>query len=399
VTNKDKQASETGDFAITMVTDSQGLQAMIAALQGRPWLAIDTEFAREKVYYPRLCLIQIADEEQVFCVDPLAIDDLAPLWSLLCDTGVLKVFHAARQDLEVIYHVSGKVPGPVFDTQIAAAVVQQKEQVGYGALVHEELGVTLHKAHTRADWSVRPLADELIQYAADDVIYLGRIYQSQKRQLEALDRLGWVEDECDLLLDIDNYIVHPEQAWRRVKEHRRLKGIQLAVLKSAAAWREQQAVAEDKPRKWIVGDDGLVELARRMPRDAGSLNKLHTVKKPVVNRYGEALLKAVAEGCEMDKADWPRLEDKVRITPEQEALVDLMMCAVKLIASEQGLAPSFLANRKHLEQYVQSADEEVFHGWRRRLLAEPLQALFSGRSVIGCSPAGRVALMPNTGNR
>ncbi|MFZ1862467.1 MAG: ribonuclease D, partial [Candidatus Competibacter sp.] len=234
------------------IADHAALVAFCARLDRCSWLALDTEFVREQTFYPQLCLIQIAIPGQVACIDPLALPSLEPLLERLYDPSITKVLHAAYQDLEIFFYLGGTVPAPVFDTQLAALVLGVGDQLGYAALVKQMLGVELAKAHTRADWRQRPLPPEWLAYAADDVRYLEALYT---RQLARLRERGWSEalaEDFQALTDPERYRPQPQEAWRRIREQHRLRGLPLAVLRSLTAWREEQAIQQDRPRRWIL---------------------------------------------------------------------------------------------------------------------------------------------------
>ena len=246
---------------IPFIDDQRGLATVCATLSQAPWFAIDTEFLREKTYYPKLCLVQVATPDMVACIDPLVLDDITPLLDVIFDQQITKVMHAARQDMEIFYHLRGTVPAPVFDTQIAALLLGLPDQVGYGGLVQELLGVKLHKLHSRTDWSQRPLDGEQLHYAADDVIYLAQAYQLMQEKLWESDRLDWLAGDFQALSDPALYAAHPETAWLRVKGANKLSGAALAALQALAAWREDKAQTLDRPRDWVLRDDVLLDLS------------------------------------------------------------------------------------------------------------------------------------------
>lgn len=272
----------------------QALIELCALLHESPWIALDTEFIREKTYYPRLCLIQIANEETLACVDPLALDDLKPLLDVLCDSSILKVLHSAHQDLEIFFHLRGAVPSPVFDTQIAAARLGYGEHLSYATLVEKRLGIALDKSQTRSDWSRRPLNPAQLHYATDDVRYLRQVYRRLRAELENRGELAPLTKDCEPLCDPDRYRVQPHQAWRRIKAARRLQGMQRSVLRALAAWRENHAATVDRPRRWILRDETLLELARRMPADPESLRQIRGLDPSRLQQHGEILLGLIA---------------------------------------------------------------------------------------------------------
>ena len=237
---------------IQYIDSAPELARFCLQLSGADWFALDTEFLREKTYYPKLCLLQVATPDSVACIDPLALDTLDPILDLVFDPGITKVMHSARQDMEIFYHLRGAAPGPVFDTQVAALLLGYPDQIGYGNLVSEVLNVRLEKLHTRADWSIRPLTQDQVSYAADDVIYLVDVYLNLRNRLVERGRLEWLDEDFARLSSDALYSNPPEDAWLRVKGGNRLKGAALAVLQALAGWRETLAQQRDRPRGWIL---------------------------------------------------------------------------------------------------------------------------------------------------
>jgi ribonuclease D len=354
------------------------LKQFCAELRSSPWITLDTEFIREKTYYPQLCLIQIAHPEQVACIDPLAFSDLEPLFAVLFDPSLLKVLHSAHQDLEIFFHLHGSVPTPVFDTQLAATLLGYGEQVSYAVLVKDLLGLELDKSQTRTDWSRRPLDAAQLAYAADDVRYLREVYRWLRSELENCNRLDWLREDFAELCNPQRYQVHPREAWRRLKGNQQLRGIQLAILRALAAWREEQASTLNRPRRWILGDEVLLELARHMPRDEEQLRRLR-LDPSMVRRYGQTLLALIATACGEPREQWPKLPPRLQLSPVQEALVDAMMAVVRLRGAQKAINPQMLASRKDLERLL-SADRDVplLHGWRAALAGRAVQALLHG---------------------
>jgi ribonuclease D len=362
------------------------LETLCAQLSGAQWMTLDTEFLREKTYYPKLCLLQVAVPGVVACVDPLAIEDISPLLDVIYDPGITKVMHAARQDMEILYHLRGVLPAPVFDTQIAALLLGFSDQVGYGTLVSELLGVTLDKLHTRADWSQRPLSPEQVRYAADDVIYLAQVYERLVERLGDLGRLDWLTEDFERLVQAELYSNPPQQAWLKVRGINRLKGASLSVLQALAGWRESQAQRLDRPKGWLLRDDVMVDIARHLPGDRTALGKIRGLSERVVSKNGEQLLGLVAEAREREPDPLPASGPKKRLKPEQDALVDAMLAVVRLCALENSLNPAVLASRKQLEALVTgNRDTAVMQGWRRKLAGERLQAMLDGALVLRVS--------------
>lgn len=261
-------------------------------LRGCEWLAVDTEFERVNTYYPELCLVQVAgDNGLVAVIDPLAIHDPELLYGLLYDPGITGVFHAARQDFELFYHLKGELPAPLFDTQIAASLLGYESQIGYANLVREILDVDLAKTQTRTDWKRRPLSDKQLQYAADDVIHLARLYERLQTRLMESELMTKMEEQCRLLYRPELYVPDPESMWKKIKirEAQKFSGASLAVFKRLAAWREITARRKNLPRKWVLKDHELVAIARELPADRNTLARLEGIDARVVKRYGEEL--------------------------------------------------------------------------------------------------------------
>lgn len=361
------------------IDTTEALQAFCNRIAGADWIALDTEFLREKTYFPKLCLLQVATPGVVACIDPLALDDLDPLLDLIFDPGITKVMHAARQDMEIFFQLRGAAPAPVFDTQIAALLLGYPDQIGYGNLVREMLGVSLDKLHTRADWSLRPLSEAQLQYAADDVIYLVQVYQQLQAKLQQLGRLEWLAEDFEQLTSAALYHTHPEQAWLKVKGGNRLKGASLSVLQALAKWREELASSRDRPRGWVLRDDALIEVARHKPVSVAVLGKLHGLNERLVSKSGDELVALVAQAVDSKPKPFPNAAERLRLTPAQDALVDVMLALVRLSGAQHALNPAVLASRKELEKLaLGNADTDVMHGWRRKLVGERLQALLDG---------------------
>ena len=369
IANPDNQYIDTPD----------ALRLFSEQISGADWIALDTEFLREKTYYPKLCLIQIATTEVVACIDPIALDDLSPLLDVIFDARITKVMHAARQDMEILFNIQGSVPVPVFDTQIAALLLGYPDQIGYGNLVKETLGVSLEKKHTRADWSLRPLSKDQIQYAADDVVYLVDVYQQLLEKLNGLGRLDWLSGDFERLTSTDLYLNDPEKAWLKVKGGKRLKGTSLSVLQVFAAWREKTAQQKNIPKGWLMRDDVLIDLARLQPDSISSLGKIRGIGEGLVKRNGEYLLGLIEDAKKKQPEPLADREFRKRLSPSQDALLDVMMAVVRISAENNSLNPAVLATRKHLEKLlVGETDSALMQGWRKKLIGDQLQALLDG---------------------
>jgi ribonuclease D len=374
------------------VDTPQGLLDLCEQLRGKDELAMDTEFLREKTYYMQLCLLQIASDELIACVDPLALDDLGPLLDIIYDTASVKVMHAGRQDLEIFYHLRGDLPKPIFDTQVAATLMGFGDQVGYASLVKTLRDVELDKSHTRTDWSQRPLDAEQLRYAADDVRYLLSIYHQQRQILAEKGRLDWLQPDFDELTRPDTYNPPEAGLWKRVKGNQQVKGVGLAILQGLAQWREEQAQRSNRPRRWILKDEVMIDLARRAPRDEVGLGKIRGLEAKTIQRHGRDLL-AILERCrQLPKEQWPSRPKAKRLSVQQDALVDVMMAVVRLRAAEHDVSPALLANRKSLEALVADANgSPLLHGWRKELVGADLQALMTGELGLQVK-AGQIQL-------
>jgi ribonuclease D len=358
------------------VTTSAELLQALENLAPGDFIALDTEFMRESTYFPKLCLIQAANSGACAVLDPLTLPELAPLWQFLADRRRTKVLHAARQDLEVLATArrDSAVPGPIFDTQIAAALLGYPAQIGYGSLVAERLGHTLAKGHTRTDWTRRPLTPEQLQYAEDDVRYLVPLYLNLVDALQAAGRLEWLYEETRELEGLDLHGADPDAPWRRLKGLERLQPQQRATLKLLAQWREAAAIRHDKPRGWILADDALREIAERMPSSTRDLEQLRSVPAGVVRRRGEEVLALVERG-RADAVNEGAASIPARPQPQQLALVTKLMNLARETAQHAKINAELLATRRDVEQLVFARrTEHLLSGWRREIIGEPLLA-------------------------
>ena len=339
-----------------------------------PWLALDTEFLREDTYYPRLCLIQVGDGADNICIDAVALpgEALRPLLDLLNQGGAAKVFHAASQDLEIFAQLEGRTPLPLFDTQIAAALLGYGDQLGYAALVEKLLGVKLDKSLTRADWSRRPLSVAELAYAADDVRYLGEIYPRLREELDSRGRLPWLEEDCLRLGDPARYRNPPEQAWRRLKGLARLAPPAQQAAAGLAAWREQVAQERNRPRKWILDDDAVYRLAERRPGSRAQLEELRLLPPKTLERHAEALLQVVADRT--SATGLPSTEE-LPLDDAQKGRLKRLLERLRALGEALAIPPSMLAPRGDVETVLrQGADADVplLRGWRRGAAGEEL---------------------------
>lgn len=290
------------------VTTQAQLEELAVELEGSRVLAIDTEFMREKTYYAKLCLLQLNNGTVSALVDPLAVSDLSPLVPILTDENCVKIFHAGTQDIAILYHETGITPSPVFDTQVAASLLGHPLQVGYGPLVRSVCDVKLAKADSYTDWFKRPLTNSQVKYALDDVVYLPRVYERLRDELAEKGRLTWCEHDFVTLADPASYDVDPRETWRRVKRISSLSRGQLAVAREVAAWRESEAQRRNLPRKWVLPDEAVVEIARKAPKTREALFEVRGLANKLSGRDVNHILEAVSRGKEMPQAQWPKLE-------------------------------------------------------------------------------------------
>lgn len=363
----------------SLIQDETALRALCARLASAPWIALDTEFMRVKTYSARLCLLQVATPETIACVDPLAVP-IDPLLDVLYDVRALKVLHAARQDLEVFFDLRQTAPVPVFDTQIAAALLGHDDQTGYATLVEKITGHKLPKVNQRADWAARPLSPELLAYAADDVRYLRDVYLKLDAELAARGRREWLTEECAALTDAKLYRNDPEQAWQRLKQGKMLNPAQQTVLARLAAWRERVAQQKNLPRGWIVADPVLADIARTLPDSPEQLAAVNGAEPALVRRFGKEILDAVRAGRETPPqrlwSEPPRLE------PAQQRLLDSVSARIQICAREQGIAATLLAPKREMMKFVlNDPDCALLRGWRYQLIGAELVQLHEGNKT------------------
>jgi ribonuclease D len=382
--------------APTLVTATDHLAALCGRLRTERFVAVDTEFMRERTYWPELCVVQLAGERDVAVIDALAPGlDLAPLGELLADRDVTKVFHAARQDVEIFLLRFGAVPTPLFDTQVAAMVAGFGDQVSYDALARALAGAHIDKAHRFSDWSARPLSPAQIAYAASDVTHLRRIYTALAARLEHEGRLDWVAEEMAVLADPATYRTDPETAWERLRprtSNRRFLG----VLRAVAAWREREAQRINIPRQRLVKDETLLEIAATAPETPADLARARGVTEGFAKgKAGASLLAAVRAAKELPESDLPEVPREHGGPPPSPALVALLKVLLAAKSEESHVAPKLLASSEDLDRLAagDGADIPALHGWRRAVFGEAALALKAGRLALGVE-GRRVKLIP-----
>lgn len=361
------------------IDDPALLREQVKRWKDRPALGLDTEFVRERTFFPELGLVQIADGETCSLVDPLALDDLDPLREILVDPGVVKVVHSCSEDMEVLYHELEAFPEPIFDTQTAAALAGHDFSMGYQSLVDRFLGVELEKGATRSDWSRRPLADEQLHYAVQDALHLLPLYERLREELEEEGRLSWVFEETRRLADADRFLPSPEEAYRKLGRLDHLNRRQLAAAQSLAAWREREARRRDLPRGFVLRDKPLLELSRRLPTDTEKLRAIRDLHPRTVEREGEALLRLVEEARNRRPHRLPDPPARLPRSKEISAVFEELRDAVRDAARRLGVPAPSLASRRQVRKLLRSVHSDdaptdappaPFDGWRWTVLGE-----------------------------
>lgn len=378
------------------ICDPQALEAVLPALEAVDVLAIDTEFMRERTYFARLCLVQVATADEVYVIDAIALEGvLGGLARVLAAPATLKVLHAGSQDIEVLLRATGVTPSPVFDTQVAATLAGFPTQVGYAQLVKELAGVAIDKADTFTDWSVRPLSETQLAYAAEDVRHLIAVYRLLRERLERDGRLGWLAEDFERMADPATYGVDPYAQYLRVKRASTLDRRSLGVLREVAAWRELEAQRRDLPKRWLVSDESLVEIARRRPKTVEQLSAIRGVSDRVASRQGGGLIEAVRRGESVPDDELPRLPKRTRVPRDTQPIADLLSAVVRIRAGEHGVAPTLLASRDDLERFAGGEREghPLAEGWRHALVGAELEAILAGAVCVRVEN-GRLTLTP-----
>jgi len=377
-----------------LITTTEALAAFRNRLADAGVVTVDTEFMREKSYWAQLCLVQVAGPDEAAAIDPLAVGiDLTPLFDLMADNSVIKVFHAARQDVEIFWRLTGRVPAPLFDTQVAAMVCGFGESVSYEILVSRLAGARVDKSSRITDWSKRPLSKDQLAYALADVTHLRTVYSKLKRRLERTGRGSWLEEEMARLTDPATYRIDPEEAWRRIKV-RTSKPQMLGILKAVAAWREREAQTRDIPRGWVARDDALIELAARPPTNQEDMARVRGLSRPFAeSRQGADLFAAVTRGKEMPPPV-PSVTDSGAPPPGAAAVVELLRVLLRMKSDEHGVAAKLLASASDLDAIAadDAADVPALTGWRRTIFGADALAIKRGEYGLAVRD-GRVDLI------
>jgi ribonuclease D len=376
---------------MSLITTSEDLAAVCARMAQHPFVTVDTEFLRETTYYPLLCVAQLATADEAVVIDALATGiDLSPLFALLTNENVVKVFHAARQDIEIVWNMAKAIPNPIFDSQVAAMVLGYGDSISYDQLVQRITGDVLDKSNRFTDWTRRPLTDAQITYALSDVTHLRSVYLKLAADLEKRGRINWVEAEMSVLTSPETYRADPDKAWERLKARVR-KPRELAVLMEVAAWREREAQARDVPRSRVLKDDVLGDIATQAPTTIEKLGHLRSLPKGFErSRWGEAIIEAVRRGIDRDPKTLPRFE-RSRPAANGAATVELLKVLLRMTAESHGVAAKVIATVDELDRIAADDEAEVpaMKGWRRELFGEKAIALKHGKLALAIDK-GRV---------
>ena len=386
-------------FAATMdlITTTDELAAVCSRMARHPFVTVDTEFLRETTYYPLLCVAQMASPAEAVVIDALATGiDLAPFFALMANEKVVKVFHAARQDIEIVWNMAKTIPHPIVDTQVAAMVLGYGDSISYDQLVQRITGDTLDKSHRFTDWTRRPLSDAQIAYAVSDVTHLRDVYLKLATDLEKQARSNWVEAEMDVLTSPETYRADPERAWERLKSRVR-KPKELAILIEVAAWREREAQNRDVPRGRVIKDEVIGDIAVQAPTTIERLGHLRSLPKGFErSRWGEQIIDAVKRGIERDHKTLPRL-DRFRPAANGAAIVELLKVLLRMTAERHGVAAKVIATVDDLDRIAadDEADVPAMKGWRRELFGDKALALKHGRLALAIDK-GKVVTVEKT---
>lgn len=359
-----------------LIESESDLDALCNELQKESYIAVDTEFAREKTFFPHIGLIQLAGGSHIACVDPLAFDARPRLKQLLFDTSITKVFHSCQQDLEVLELALGDIPCPVFDTQVAVALMNEDHQISYARLVEQELNIKLPKTETRTNWLKRPLTKAQLEYAADDVRYLSSLYQKQSSELEKLNRSQWMSEECTRYCTKSlNGQTNFSHCWTRVKGKQRLQGIELAIVQEIAIWREHQAIASDRPRRRVLSDDLIIQIAINQPKNSSELGRNGRLDKILSMSEIDSLSEAINQAYDKPESEWPS-NKRLKLTAEQSDALNAVLDVLGSAAADLGISQGMLCNRRDAEKLVHGKrDLQVLTGWRLGFIGKDLLEL------------------------
>ncbi len=375
----------------TYIDTDADLLRFCQPLSNEKWIALDTEFIREKTYYPELSLIQIAGSNDIACIDPYKINDFSPLIELLDDYNIVKIFHSPSQDLELFAHVFKSVPQNIFDTQLAASLLGIGNQIGYADLVNKLCKVQLDKKHTRTDWSRRPLSESELDYALDDVRYLGQIYNTLTEKLIATDRLNWLSQDFKLMSNIEHYQTQWTSLWKKLKGSQKLKGNELHYADQLCQWREKQAQQKNLPKRWVIKDEDVVDLARLKPTELANFKAIRTLNERFIKQHGNTIINILKDADNIDEALKPKHEKFKSLSDNQQTKADCLMAICRHCAAKSDMAIASLATKKDIDKMVLGKETKLLSGWRFEMAGEICQQFLNGELNISVED-GIVAL-------
>ena len=384
---------------MTLITTNAALVDFCKSLKSAPFITVDTEFLRDKTYYSKLCLLQLSGpDKEAVAVDVLSKEeeiDLNPVWDLLTDPNIVKVFHAARQDIEIVLQLSGKMVHPLFDTQVAAMVCGHGEQIGYDSLVSGLLGHRPDKSSQFTDWSHRPLTNRQLSYALNDVIFLVDIYLKLSEELKKTGRIDWVREEMSVLTDTKTYDNNPEDSWKRLKI-RSAKPKDLGVIRELARWREQEAQRKDVPRSRVLKDETLLDLAFQAPQTPEDMIRIRGFSADMARgKFGTTIMGVIGKGLNTPEADLPKLESRVALPQRLGSMVEMLKMLLRIQANEAGVAIKLIANSDDIEAFAldPKADVHFNHGWRHDVFGKAAHELIEGKLCLTIQK-GQIKLIP-----
>ncbi len=366
------------------ISTKEELNAFIERASNCDVLAIDTEFLREKTYFPKPCLIQFATKDEIALVDPFKVGKLTVLAPLLENPNITKLFHSGLQDIEILYNETGVVPSPIFDTQLAAALLGHPKQVGYATLVKSICGVSLKKADSFTDWSIRPLSESQLEYAADDVVYLLQMYEPIVNALTEANRLSWLDGEFKDMEDPKRYKADPRTRFLHLKRNAQLNRRQLSAAREVSAWREERAIKYDIPRKWVLTDEQIVEACKRESRTIDDLYMIRGVREKLPTKDARELVALLIKGLDAPESTWPRLPHSDRNERNVDVEVELMNALLRLRAKENGVAPQVIASSSDLTELARGyyEESELLKGWKKKIVGDELVCLLEGKLAL-----------------
>ena len=377
-----------------IITKTSDLQALCDRLSKHPFITVDTEFIREKTYYPQVCLIQLASEKEAACVDPLATElDLSPLFKLFQNKKVIKVFHACRQDIEIFYHLSHQIPVPVFDTQVGAMVCGYGDNVSYQQLVNDFIGISLDKTMRVTDWSKRPLSPEQIQYALHDVIELAQIYPKIMEKICTQNRLDWLTEEMSQLINPSTYDVDIDNLWKRIKVPFKNQET-LHIFAKLCAWREQVAIQKNRPRRHILKDDALIELAIEKPTKPEQLGSLRNFSEGYSKSdFAQELIKVINQALQDNPEIFEQPTTIKPLTLKQKNLAEMLRLVLDIVSDQYDVAPKLVATMEDIHHFIQEGTAPFLTGWRKKVFGDAALSVQSGNLAIVFDPvASKIVL-------